>query len=332
MIRSLFLLFLAAGPVEISLQSLVATDPVSKDADDPAVWLNPGDPEKSLIVGTNKVAAPDGSLVVFGLDGKARQTIAGLNRPNNVDVEYGLGGKVDIAVTTERLGQRLIVYKIDESGLTEIGRVAVFEAPMGIGLYKRPKDGVVFAIVSRKSGPASGYLWQYRLDLGNDGKVTGTKVRELGSFSGSKEIEAVAVDDELGFIYYADEDFGIRKWHADPDAKGADREIAVLGQKNFTLNREGIAIYAVKNGTGYVVCTDQIPGGSNYYVYRRKGDQATPVAVLHGTADMTDGMEVTSAVRTKAFPGGFLIAMNSKDRNFLLFPWPKKQLPHTPLP
>ena len=48
-----------------------------------------------------KVAAPAGAIVVYGLDGKIRQTIGGIDRPNNVDVEYGFrfgGQSVDIAV------------------------------------------------------------------------------------------------------------------------------------------------------------------------------------------------------------------------------------------
>ena len=52
-----------------------------------------------------KVAAPDGALAVFGLDGKLRHLLKGPNRPNNVDVRYrvSIGGEAaDIAVLTER--------------------------------------------------------------------------------------------------------------------------------------------------------------------------------------------------------------------------------------
>ena len=68
------------------------------------------DASKSLVLGTMKVAAPDGALAVFGLDGKLRQLLKGPDRPNNVDVEYGLdldATPTDIAVLTERLGRRL---------------------------------------------------------------------------------------------------------------------------------------------------------------------------------------------------------------------------------
>src|SRR5437867_10037552 len=81
------------------LRPALATEKVSRDADDPAIWIHPTDPARSLILGTNKTRAPDGALVVFGLDGKIRQTVAGLDRPNNVDVEYRLmmpAGPIDI--------------------------------------------------------------------------------------------------------------------------------------------------------------------------------------------------------------------------------------------
>ena len=44
-----------------------------------------------------------------------------------------------------------------------------------------------------------------------------------------------------------------------------------LGKGAFTLQREGIAIVSKADGTGFVVCTDQIPGGSVLRVYRREG-------------------------------------------------------------
>ena len=73
------------------------TAAVSDDADDPAVWINAKDPSRSLIVGTNKVAAPGGAFYAFGLDGQVRQRIGPLDRPNNVDVEYGARGWPDTA-------------------------------------------------------------------------------------------------------------------------------------------------------------------------------------------------------------------------------------------
>lgn len=345
-------LFLAAAcrpgaelPAPISvIEPDRATDPVSDDADDPAVWIHPTDPARSLIIGTNKVMAPAGALVVFGLDGRIRQTVAGLDRPNNVDVAQGVvldGRTRDVAVTTERLRHRLRVFDIapDGSGLTGLGAVPVLEGetgeyaePMGIALYTRPGDGALFAIVAPKLGPASGYLWQYRIEGDGAGGVRGTLVRRFGHFSGTGaepgdpgEIEAIVVDDALGFVYYADERHGIHKWHADPDHPDAALELAVFGLEGYRLDREGLAIYANPDGTGYLVSTDQIPGGSIFMLYRREGEPGAPhrhvmVASATTTADSTDGIEVTSAP-LPGFPEGLLVAMNSRGRNFMLFAW-----------
>ena len=201
-----------------ALTPALATDPVTDDADDPAIWHHPTDPARSLIIGTNKVAAPAGAVVVFDLDGRTRQTIAGIDRPNNVDVEYGVdvaGRTADIVVVTERLQHRLRVFEVNAGSgmLSEIGQVPVLEGetgerrePMGIALYKRPTDGAVFAIVAPKTAGQTGYLAEYRLTFVGGGDVDGALVRRFGNFSATLddegeigEIEAVVVDDALGF-------------------------------------------------------------------------------------------------------------------------------------
>lgn len=323
------------------------TEAVTDDADDPALWIHPTDPARSLIVGTNKVQAPHGALVVFGLDGRTRQTVAGIDRPNNVDIEQGVpleGRLVDVAVTTERLQHRLRVFVIDGERtdgrvLTDIGSLPVlagevgdFSEPMGIALYKRPSDGALFAIVAPKLGPKVGYLWQYRVTGDGKGGVTGTLVRRFGHFSATGaapgepgEIEAIVVDDALGFVYYADERHGIHKWRADPDHAEATRELAVFGTEGYRLDREGLALWTRPDGSGYLVSTDQIPGGSVFKLYRREGDPGaahthTVVAEVRTTADETDGLEVTSAP-LPGFPKGLMVAMNSGSRNFAMFNW-----------
>lgn len=332
----------SVGPAPVDVQPKLATEPVGEDADDPAIWVHPTDPSLSLIVGTNKTVAPSGALVVFGLDGKTRQTLDGLDRPNNVDVEYGLslgGQPADIAVLTERYQRRLRVFRIetDGSGLVDVSSLealTVFEgepgeqgAPMGIALYRRPGDGSIFAIVGRKEGPREGYLWQYLLEDAGRGQVKATKVREFGRFSGVGEIEAIAVDDDLGYVYYADEGDGIHKWHADPDHPDAGQELAHFGKEGFLADREGIAVYALSDGTGYILCTDQVEGNSEYRIFRREGAPRAPhdhselVKVVRGGADSTDGIEATSAPLGPSFPAGFLVAMNSASRDFLIFDW-----------
>jgi 3-phytase len=189
---------------------------------------------------------------------------------------------------------------------------------MGIGLYRRSRDGAIFAIVAPKAGPKSGYLWQYRLGDDGTGRVGAMLVRRFGSFSGVGEIEAIVVDDELGYVYYADEASGIHKWHADPDAKGADQELALFGQTGYEQDREGLGIYDLGDGTGYIVSVDQLPGESVFHVYHREGtaqhphDHGRELLAFKIGADGTDGLEVSSASLAPDFPDGLLAAMNAR--------------------
>lgn len=315
-----------------------ATAQVPNDPDDPAIWVHPADASKSLILGTDKVET-NGGLYVFGLDGSVKQSFGSLDRPNNVDVEYGfdLGGRrIDIAVVTERKQHRLRVYGIDPAGLVSdlapaglpvlAGQTGDASEPMGIALYKRPRDGAVFAIVSPKTGAATNYLWQYRLEAVK-GTISGRLVRRFGAFSqkGSLleagEIEAVTVDDALGFVYYSDEKFGIRKWHADPDHVDAAKEIAVLGRDGYRGDREGLAIYASgPDGAGLLISSDQVENGTRLMIYPRSGSAQPLLTAIPTKADSTDGLEVTSRA-LPGFPNGMLVMMNSSPKNFLIFDW-----------
>jgi len=248
---------------------------------------------------------------------------------------------------TERLQHRLRVFRIDpDTGwLVEIGVAPVLDGqagesaePMGIGLYKRPSDGRLFAIVAPKIGGPHDYLWQYELDFSRGGSVRGVLVRRFGAFSerGAEpgepgEIEAVVVDDALGYVYYADERFAIRKWHANPAHPDAGRELAVIGRDGYAADREGLAIYARPDGTGYLVTTDQIERGTVFRIYRREGAPGAPhdhsevVRVVRTTADETDGIEVVAAP-LPGYPHGLLVAMNSGPRNFAFFAWEQLML------
>lgn len=307
------------------------TEPVQFDSDDPAIWINVADPLRSLIIGTDKETG--GGLYVFDLDGKIirEKTVGGLQRPNNVDVEYGLmlGGKpVDIAVTTERLTNKLRVFAVPTMAAVDGGGIEVFadetlRDPMGVSLYKRAGDGAVFAIVGRKSGPSGSYLWQYRLEDDGAGQVKATLVRKFGAYSGKKEIEAIAVDDAAGYVYYSDEMAGVRKYAADPDAANAAAELAFFGQKDFARDVEGISIYEVDATTGYVLVSDQ--QRDTFNIYRREGDAAgAHVHSLVKTVALStlesDGSEVTSAALSAVFPGGLFVAM-STDKTFHFYSW-----------
>src|SRR5690606_13167166 len=88
---------------ENAIKPTAITEPTPHDTDDPAIWVHPTDASKSLIVGTDKEVG--GGLYIYDLDGKIVNKFIDMERPNNVDIAYGLninGVKTDIVVTTER--------------------------------------------------------------------------------------------------------------------------------------------------------------------------------------------------------------------------------------
>ncbi len=318
-----------AQPAANAIQPRVITQPTKYDTDDPAIWINPVDRAKSLIVGTDKNS--DGALYVYDLDGRTVKVVSGLERPNNVDIAYGLtlaGRPTDIAVTTERERQRLRIYRLPDMQCVDRGDLVVFDgdrerAPMGIALYRRPRDGAMFAFVGGKSGPPVGYLAQYRLEDDGTGYVKMTLVRQFGRYSGRKEIEAIAVDAELGYVYYSDETFGVRKYAADPDAPHANEELALFATSGFASDHEGISIYKINDGTGYILVSDQ--QADQFRIFPREGRPGHPhehplLKTVPVAAVESDGSEVTSAVLDPRFPNGLFVVM-SNGRVFHYYSW-----------
>ena len=332
----------ATSQVADTLQPAVVTAAVLNDADDPAIWIDTLNPSRSLVIGTDK-GDSTGGLYVFTLDGRidSTRTRRPLKRPNNVDVITGVpfnGNRIDIAVAAERGTMSLRVFRLPDMTPIDGGGIAVFDgdatrAPMGVALYRRPSDGAVFAIGGGKSGPREGYLWQYRLADAGNGTITATRVRTFGAYSGTKEIEAIAVDQQLGFVYYSDETVGIRKYYADPDRPDAAKELALFGTTGFVGDHEGIAVYPTSDSTGYLVVSDQ--QGHRLQLFAREGRTGAPhthvvLATIPVAAQETDGLDVTSRALSPAFPEGLLVMM-STDKTFHFYDWRdvRKRLPPT---
>ena len=83
-------------------------------------------------------------------------------------------------------------------------------------------------------------------------------------------LEAIAIDNEMGFVYYSDEQVGIRKYYADP-AKNNNNELAFFGQNDFKSDNEGIAIYKKTDKTGYILVSNQ--QANTFVVYPREGSK-----------------------------------------------------------
>jgi 3-phytase len=317
-----------APVAENALKPSVVTEVSLHDTDDPAIWINPDDPSKSLIVGTDKDT--DGALYLYDLQGKILKKSTTLRRPNNVDIanSFLIKGKLTaIAVATERETNKIRIFSIPALEAIDNGGIDVFtnEAnrdPMGVALYTRKADNKVFAIVGRKTGPQENYLWQYELTAQADGTVTAQLVRKFGKYSGKKEIESIAVDNNTGYLFYSDEGIGIRKYYSDP-ARNDNSELALFGAEDFKEDHEGISIYHTSDSTGYILISNQ--QANSFMAYRLQGDPGKPhqhslLAEIPFSTIESDGSDVTNVNLGTNFPKGMFVGM-SNGKVFHYYDW-----------
>jgi 3-phytase len=299
-------------------------------ADDPAIWIHPTDPAKSLILGTNK----QGGLHVYDLDGRQRQLVADGSRPNNVDVLYGFqvgDQRLDLAVASIRgkptAGVK--VWRIDPAHGTlddvtsgDVLRVCSGRMPYGCCTYRNQRTGNAYFFVSDRD---AGHVEQCRLKEMSDGKIAATKVRAL-KFSST--IEGIVVDEELGQLFLGEENAGIWKVSAEPDSHDKPTLIARVGRDGFRGEVEGLAIYYATGGRGYLIAADQ--GAGTFRVYDRRGDHPL-VAIINpsgGAIDDvsdTDGIAVTNLPTSPRFPKGLFVVQDGHNargnQNFKLYAW-----------
>lgn len=301
---------------------------VGDAADDPAIWVHPAAPEKSLLLGTNKKQG----LLVYDLQGKERQLLES-GRLNNVDVRQQVRfgtEQFDLAVATQRDDLSLVLFTITADGkVSEAARLPTGLAGIyGVCLYQPPQGGLE-VFVNDKDGQI-----QHQQIQRAGGQWTARVVRQLRLPS---QPEGCVVDDAHGRLFVGEEDVGI--WTTSASARTATpwEPVMKVGPQLHD-DVEGMAIYygqtdGKPNGRDYLVVSSQ--GNNSYVVLDAKAPYAyrgafrlgiNAEAGIDGTAD-TDGLDVTSANLGGIYGQGLLVVQDGFKRlpdgpqNFKLVPW-----------
>jgi 3-phytase len=303
-------------------------------ADDPAIWVHPGDAALSLVLGTDK----KGGLNVFDLDGRRLQIVSDGSRPNNVDVIYGfpLGKQaVDLAVAGTRSRSRSGVgfWRIDaaQRRLSELGGVPAFTVfgggePYGSCVYRSAKDRSFYVFITSKDGDVEQYRIEGAQSEGAASPIRATRVRTLRVGSTA---EGCVADHELGWLYVGEEDVGIWKYDAEPDSGSNRTLVARVGENGLVADVEGLTIYYAAGSKGYLIASSQ--GASTFQVYRRDGPNLfvmtiDPAAGTINDVGETDGIDVTNVATSSRFPRGLFVCQDGKGgrdghQNFKFFAW-----------
>lgn len=316
----------------ITVSATVETEPVKSygdAADDPAIWVHPEHPELSLIIGSQKQRG----INVYDLNGSLIQSLPD-GRINNVDVRYNfqLGDQVvDIVTGSNRTTDSISIYAVDRESRTLYdiadGIIPTGMAdPYGLCMYRSFSSGTHYVIVN----DTDGVVKQWSLKDAGNGKIGADLVR---TFEVGSQTEGCVADDEKGVLFVGEENVGIWKYNAEPDAGDERTSVDNTTDGNLTDDVEGLAIFYGPNGDGYLVASNQ--GADSYAVYERSGDNRF-LGLFHVVADKqtgidgvseTDGLDVTSAYLGPEFPHGLFVAQDGRNitpaerQNFKLVPW-----------
>lgn len=304
-------------------------------ADDPAIWLHPADPSKSLIFGTDKL----GGLGAYNLQGEL-QNYYEIGKLNNVDIRYGfiLGDRsVDILAASNQSINGISLYLIEPSsgkleaidGGSLVIDTAIIDAVYGFCLYRHLETNRYFAFVNGRNG----LVQQYQIMEGTDGN---SLVIELArTFELSSKVEGMVADDELGVLYVGEEGKGIWRFPANPEDPANGSIIPFSGMDNPELryDLEGLALYKGSLGKGYLIVSSQ--GSFSYAVFAREGANqyygSFKIAAGEDCdgVEETDGLEVINLPLGAHFPAGMLVVQDGFNmqgdslvpQNFKLIPW-----------
>jgi 3-phytase len=316
-----------AGPPPIQVTASVEIPSTLGDPDDGAIWVHPTDSSKSRILTTDKTKG----LFVHDLEGKQLQSFPGFEL-NNVDLRYGfqLGGKnVALVAATDRKDDSLAFFLIDEetgevsvapgSGFS-VGEGSIF--PVYGGCMYRSPEGETYAFVNTKGGAFK----QFKLGDDGAGSITASSVRIFGVGS---QPEGCAVDDQTSTLYLGEEGRGLHRLDARPDGPHTPALVDGVEGGRLTPDVEGVAIYRTSSAGGYILVSSQ--GSDTVAVYELDGINRYLASFHVGAGEVdevthTDGIDVTHAALSPAFPQGlFLIHDDRDDLNgkpaFKLVPW-----------
>lgn len=311
---------LADTPLEFMVQAQTESGAIDGDADDPAIWVHPTDPSKSLVLGTDKKKG----LYVFDLSGKEVALFED-GRLNNVDLRpFTLNGEsVWLASAAEREAEQIVFWIIRADGtITRAAPFAFDGVPAdlagqvkdiyGSAMMRNPETGQVWALVNYKSGDI--IQWEV---IDQDGQIALHFARHLKLAS---QPEGMVSDDRAGFLYVGEEDVAIWRFPGFPGAGDTPVQIAAVPSACFPRDDiEGLSIYDGPDAHWLVASSQGIHRVALFDLAQEGAPCIGLAGVEAGAVDgvtETDGLDITAAPLGAAYPKGMLVMMDDQNEMF----------------
>jgi len=295
--------------VDFTVTALVETEAVSADinadaADDPAIWINSQNPNKSIVLGTNKKEG----LYAYWLDGKIiNYRKAG--KINNVDLRDGFQykeQKVVLVAGSNRTNNSISLFYIDPIQLQLSDTIANIQSKVGdvygVAMYKDAKNQF-FIFVNGKDGQFE--QWKVWSDK------TGIKKELKRTFKSNSQPEGITINDQNSMLYFGVEEEGIFKMSANPDSTANPRKLAGSDNSNpfIAYDIEGISVFHY-NKKNYLLAS--IQGSFSYAIFElgEKDKYINSFKIKNRELDgveETDGLDIVVTDLLPNFPKGIMI-------------------------
>ncbi len=318
----------AADDALVKAVAVAETTPSPKpmdSVDDMAIWVNPADPSKSLVVGADHQAH---TLDVYDLSGE-RVSSTSIGNANNVDLrtDFSFAGTPAPLVAVGGDGQ-VDFYRLDTVAqkLVDVTKTAVsYTGTHGVCLYHSPKNGKFYAFAVNRGGTVG----QFELSE-TAGEISGHKVRDINvnprppaDATGNDALEGCVVDDAGGSLFVGEQDWNIWRYGADPgdsdDRVMVDKEESEGG--NFARDVEGLAVVHSPYGNFLLASAqgryDGQYGTFNVYQLEAPYTFLRRVRVEGGPnsdgCERTDGIEAAWGDLGSRFPQGIFICQDNSN-------------------
>ena len=311
-----------------NVEALVETEPAQSledAADDAEVWLNPTNPEKSVVFGTDKKSG----LFAFDLDGR-KLDFHPVGRVNNVDIRDGIttpGGERVLVGASNRTKLGISFFLLDPTTLKLTHDEGSFIAtdladPYGFCMYRSAKTGALYAIVIGKDGE----FRQYGLTASDQG----IKSELVRKFAFGSIAEGCVADDRTGTLYVGDELRGIWKLGAEPGS-GDQRELAIkVDGRDLVADIEGLTLAPDGKEGGFLIASVQ--GNSSYALFSLPDLKLVARFQIAANAERnidevtgTDGIALTVGNFGPQYPLGLFVVQDDENpgaaQNFKYVSW-----------
>src|SRR5690606_27100977 len=214
------------------------------------------------------------------------------------------GGKATVVAALDASSHSLRLFRFAGDRLEEVGarQIALGFAAEGLCLYRHPLDGALHVFVVGDGGEID----QQVLYATADGRLDARQVRRIGVPS---PLVQCAVDAAAGQVYASEEEVGIWRFNADPEAEIA---AALVDSPRGHIEEEvgGLAIHDGGPGSRWLIASNASAGTLNVYDLERDAAFVASVAVAARDGSGVDEpglLHATSAPVGRRHPHGVLL-------------------------